>query len=257
MSNDSHRSPVQPIGRFVAMKRIVPHSLRRLWRSFVKRRNDSRGVVCYSQEGEDIVLSKLFAAELADREFSGFYIDVGAHHPKRFSNTYFFYRHGWSGINIDAMPGSMRSFLRCRRRDVNIEAAVSDDGASLEYCAFEEPAYNGFLSESSRQQLIERGVTLIWTKSLVTRRLDDILAEHLPAGQAIHFLSVDVEGHDLAVLRSLDWMRYRPRVVVVELSTASVNDAFSHPAHRYLASLEYVLSSKLCNSCIYVSNGVR
>jgi hypothetical protein len=53
----------------------------------------------YSQEGEDMILNRIF-------EFrnSGFYIDVGAHHPMRFSNTYFFYRKGWRGINIDAMP---------------------------------------------------------------------------------------------------------------------------------------------------------
>lgn len=51
----------------------------------------------------------------------GFYVDVGAHHPMRFSNTYFFYRMGWSGINIDAMPGSMKEFKKYRRRDINLE----------------------------------------------------------------------------------------------------------------------------------------
>ena len=59
----------------------------------------------YSQEGEDLILSRYF-----DGQREGFFIDVGAFHPIRFSNTYLFYRLGWSGINIEARPGS-KSFL--------------------------------------------------------------------------------------------------------------------------------------------------
>ena len=56
---------------------------------------------------------------------SGFYVDVGAHHPIRFSNTFRLYRKGWRGLNIDANPGSMKRFHHTRPRDINIEAAVS------------------------------------------------------------------------------------------------------------------------------------
>ena len=38
----------------------------------------------------------------------------------------------------------------------------------------------------------------------------------MPKGQAIDFLNVDVEGHDLEVLESNDWKRFRPKVIVVE-----------------------------------------
>lgn len=73
----------------------------------------------YSQEGEDMILSRIFG----DKK-NGFYVDVGAHHPFRFSNTYLFYKRGWLGINIDAMPGSMRLFDRFRKNDINIESAI-------------------------------------------------------------------------------------------------------------------------------------
>ena len=75
----------------------------------------------YSQEGEDIILARIFG-----KQQNGFYVDVGAHHPYRFSNTYFFYKRGWKGINIDAMPGSMKIFNKYRPRDKNIEAGISD-----------------------------------------------------------------------------------------------------------------------------------
>ena len=60
----------------------------------------------FSQEGEDLVLARIFEGKK-----NGFYVDIGAHHPTRFSNTHYFYRRGWSGINIDAMPGSMKNLI--------------------------------------------------------------------------------------------------------------------------------------------------
>ncbi|MFT7246563.1 MAG: hypothetical protein ACI82A_003940, partial [Candidatus Azotimanducaceae bacterium] len=69
----------------------------------------------WSQEGEDQILRRIF-----EQQSTGFYVDVGAHHPKRFSNTFLFYKLGWQGINIDAMPGSMALFNRERSRDLNL-----------------------------------------------------------------------------------------------------------------------------------------
>jgi len=66
---------------------------------------DGYALKSYSQEGEDMILRRLF-----EKQNTGFYVDVGAHHPKRFSNTFFFYKKGWRGINIDAMPNSMSLF---------------------------------------------------------------------------------------------------------------------------------------------------
>ena len=93
-------------------------------RTALKKLASSLGLDCrwphsYSQEGEDLVLARYFAKS------SLIYVDVGAHHPTRYSNTYLFYSQGWRGINIDAMPGSMDAFRRDRPRDINIEALVS------------------------------------------------------------------------------------------------------------------------------------
>ncbi len=65
----------------------------------------------FSQEGEDMLLRSIFV----DKS-TGFYVDVGAYHPQRFSNTNHFYLAGWRGINIDAMPGSMEPFHQFRPR---------------------------------------------------------------------------------------------------------------------------------------------
>ena len=231
----------------VALKRLAPPGWKWILGWIYDELFDRYRVPSYSQEGEDIVLGTLFAEHHA-----GFYVDVGAHHPRRFSNTYLFYLRGWSGINIDAMPGSMRPFRRKRPRDINVEAAVSDRAADLIYHAFDEPALTSFSAEMARQRIAEGSGRLLWTKTLRTRTLSELLAEHLPPEQKIDFLSVDVEGHDLEVLRSLDWRRYRPEAVVVEVSQPSVREVLEHAIHAYLSSLGYVLYSKFCNSCIYV-----
>ena len=101
----------------------------------------------YSQEGEDMILKRIF-----NEKKNGFYIDVGAHHPKRFSNTHYFYLKGWRGINIDAMPSSMKLFNKQRPKDINLEIAISDKKEVLTYYGFNESALNSFSKEISNQR---------------------------------------------------------------------------------------------------------
>ena len=100
----------------------------------------------WSQEGEDQILRRIFEGQRI-----GFYVDVGAHHPKRFSNSYLFYKRGWHGINIDAMPGSMRVFDATRPRDINLEMGIGLSIGQLDYYVFDEPAFNRFSKEISEK----------------------------------------------------------------------------------------------------------
>jgi len=93
----------------------------------------------FSQEGEDLILGRVF-----EGKSDGFYVDVGAHHPTLYSNTYYFYLRGWRGINIDAMPGSMTAFKAGRPRDINLEIAVAENPGKLTYHIFNYPALNTF-----------------------------------------------------------------------------------------------------------------
>lgn len=164
----------------------------------------------YGLDGEDLILDHFLEGKP-----NGFYVDIGAHHPARFSNTYLFYRRGWRGINIDAQPDSMRLFRRLRSRDINLEIGVDIQAGTLKYFQFNEPALNTF-SESEAALKNKAPYRLIDTLQVKVERLDTLLAEHLPAGQEIDFLNIDVEGKDEDVLRSNDWSRYRPRFILAE-----------------------------------------
>jgi FkbM family methyltransferase len=152
----------------------------------------------------------------------GFYVDVGAFHPVRSSNTYFFYLNGWHGINIEARPGSRALFDRVRPRDVNMELGISrESGEMTYYFVAEDSTMNSF----SREFLEHIGMLAEVKREIPVpvEPLATVLEHELPEGQVIDFMSVDVEGHDLSVLQSNDWSRFRPRFVVVEDSQTDVN----------------------------------
>lgn len=182
---------------------------------------------------------------------TGFYVDVGAHHPFRFSNTYYLYKQGWQGINIDAMPGSMDLFRRFRQRDINIESGVALIDAQYTYFVFKAEALNTF-DESLAQQYINAGRELVSKTQLRARPLADLLKEHLPSGQRIDLLSVDVEGFDLDVLKSNDWQLYKPRVLITE-ELRSVSGERNDSVRDYLAKVGYREFARTYNSVFYMS----
>jgi FkbM family methyltransferase len=208
-----------------------------------------RGVMSYSQQGEDMILKTIFQ----DYQ-SGFYVDVGAHHPTRFSNTYFFYLSGWRGLNIDAMPGSMDPFRRLRPGDINLEYAVASGRHTLTYYMFNEPAVNGFSPELSRSRDDGGQFKIIGERVIETRTLAEIFESHLPQGQSIDFLTVDVEGLDLDVLRSNDWERFRPSIVLAEdLDRFLINQLDGSSVVQLLGSYGYRPCAKAVHTLVFVA----
>ncbi len=208
----------------------------------------------YSQEGEDILLDEIFRDKGGQ---PGFYVDVGAHHPTRFSNTYAFYLHGWNGINIDASPGSMEIFRQLRSRDVNIEVGIGDADAQAAFFMYEEAALNTF--DPERVAYLDRVSShrVRETRNVPIRRLADVLAEYCPAGQAIDFFTIDTEGRDMAVIASNDWQRFRPRVVVMEDHHTDLLTLADSTACRFMQGHGYVPVAKLPRSLLFrdVSSG--
>jgi FkbM family methyltransferase len=202
----------------------------------------------YSQEGEDMILRRLF-----EKQHIGFYIDVGAHHPKRFSNTYFFYKKGWNGINIDAMPESMKPFDKIRSRDINIEKPVSDKKQVLTYYAFNEPALNGFSKELSEERNGKGNYFVEFTKDIETSTLEEILDNHLPINQQIDFLSIDVEGLDFMVLKSNNFDKYKPKVILIEILGSSLSNIEENEITKFLRDFNYSVYAKAVNTVIFIS----
>lgn len=205
----------------------------------------------YSQEGEDILLQRIFASKN-----NGFYVDVGAHHPMRFSNTYLLYKKGWHGINIDAMPGSMDIFNKMRPRDVNLEVGVANKVGRLNYYIFNEPALNGFSKELS-MHYVESSINykINAIKEVQVLRLSDLLDKYVDEKVEINLLSVDAEGFDLEVLESNDWLKYRPNYVLVEILDYRFEELIQNPIVDFMNRRGYSVYAKLFNSALFKDNG--
>ncbi|MCG6535356.1 MAG: glycosyltransferase [Syntrophales bacterium LBB04] len=225
------------------LQKFTPRRLLALCMAVVHR----FAVLSYAQEGEDLVLATIFKGKN-----DGFYVDVGAHHPKRFSNTYFFYRLGWRGVNIDAMPGSMELFRKVRKRDVNLEVPIAEKHEILKYYIFNDLALNTFSKELAEQRDGEEGYAIIDTRELQTRRLSEVMEEAIPPGQQIDFMSVDVEGLDLNVLRSNDWEKFRPTILTIEdTESTNLKQAEETELYRYVVSLDYQLVAKTVHALFF------
>lgn len=229
------------------MIRAVPSVLRR-------RLVSSYATVSYAQHGEDIIIAELLR-DVGDRP--GFYVDVGAYHPQQFSNTYAFYCRGWRGLNIDAMPGSMVAFRQMRSRDINVEAAVSTRRGKINYYIFEQGALNGFSPTPTVRDSQGREHRAISTVEVQAVPLAELLSEHVPSGQDIDFMSVDVEGADYDVLFSNDWKRFRPRVILAEQIGFRLSDPVKvSPVASLLHDHGYVLSCKTPYTLVFERDDV-
>lgn len=202
----------------------------------------------YSQEGEDLVLYRLIG-----HKTNGFYVDIGAHHPYRLSNTYKFYQLGWRGINIDPLPESMKLFKGARPRDISLEVAiVNSDSQQLHYYMFAEPAYNTMDEKVAKQRVLTVPTDKIIKTILVSsHKLADVLDKYLPYNQAIDFFSIDVEGMDFNVIQSNNWDKYRPNFVVIESLNSNLQEDLKTELSSFFIGKNYNLVAKTANSLIY------
>lgn len=229
------------------LKYILPKAIYSSIQNFYQDKIKGYSKDSYSQDGEDLLLDRLFGG----RE-TGLYIDVGAHHPKRFSNTYFFYRKGWQGINIDAMPGSMDLFKKHRKRDINIEAPISDRSENLTFYVFNDYALNTFSRELAVERSKLKGYFITSEVQLTTKRLDEVLDQNLLGQKDINFLSIDAEGFDFKVLRSINLKKYRPHIILIELISMTVEEVLEDEIAVYLKEHDYILYSKTASTCFFI-----
>lgn len=203
----------------------------------------------FSQEGEDLILERL----ITDK--TGFFVDVGAHHPFRFSNTNFLYQRGWTGINIEPDFDGYELLKQYRPNDLNLNFAILKDlggpkSTTAEFYRFYEGALNTF-DEAYSKAMVEKGYPIRDVLQIEFRSLKSVLEEFAP-GRVIDFMSVDCEGVDLDVLESNDWNQFRPKVIIAEVLRSETEVFADDLIVKFLIQNGYEIYSILLNSCIFV-----
>jgi FkbM family methyltransferase len=200
----------------------------------------------YAQEGEDLVIGNLF-----ERRPTGFYVEVGCHHPFRFSNTFTSYQKGWSGICIDPLPGTKKIFKKWRPRDICVEKGVSTQTGMLKYYMFNEPALNTFDEALAMARNGSQGYRLVEVRSIATLPLSQVLDSVIADPKRIDYFSIDVEGLDLEVLKSNDWNRYRPEVVIAECLNLELDRLDADPVAAFMLENGYRVCAKTGRSVFF------
>ena len=165
----------------------------------------------YSQDGEDKLIIEYF-----NFKKEGFFIDIGCHHPKRFSNTYLLHKRGWSGINIDANPWTIFLFNIFRRNDINLCTVVSTNSNPVFFYEFEDSALNGLHTENAIDELYNNGYVVKKKRKVVPTSLKSILVKHITKGKKIDLFKIDVEGLDFKLLKSIDLNNFSIDLLMVE-----------------------------------------
>ena len=178
----------------------------------LRRRLGQAGRVSYSQCGEDMIARFVFdALKIAQPS----YLDIGAHHPTYLNNTYAFYEAGSTGVNIEPDPDLFARFGQERPRDVNLNIGIGPERGELEFFVMSARTLNTFSAEEARAASEKGRVRIERTLMLPVRPVGEVLAEQF-AQAAPDFLSLDVEGLDLAILQAWDFARWRPKLACVE-----------------------------------------
>jgi FkbM family methyltransferase len=225
-------------------KRLVPQSPPRP--SDPQRPPYDYRVISYAQSGEDLIISFLLSYTLGIIRPT--YIDVGAAHPTRINNTYLFYRRGARGVlvepNVDLIP--VLTSVRPEDKVLNIGIGVTDQ-AEADYYVCTVPDLNTFSKEEAAQREVLRVVKM----PLVN--INQVLAENFD--NAPDLFSIDVEGWDLPILKSLDFGKYRPKIFCVETlvygSTKIVTEIGD-----FMASQRYVPRAQTLPNTIYMDEDV-
>ena len=177
-------------------------------------------------------------------------MDVGCHHPRRFSNTALLYKNGWNGINIDASAISLKLFNVFRKRDKNINALISDKSENLKFYYFNESALNGILSQSKVDSLKDLGYKVINEEIITTQRLDDILVTCKVPNKTIDLLDIDVEGYDFQVLKSIDLNLFHVKVILIETGENE------NLIIKYLSKYNYNIYKKIDRNIFFLKNSL-
>jgi len=200
----------------------------------------SKSYRSFSQNGEDMLLNKFFQGKK-----KGFYIDVGSNHPVILSNTYFFYRRGWRGITIEANKKFNFSYKIFRPADIHLNEFVADEESECFYCIYKQHVFNRI----SKEELNDADI--INKIKIKTKPFDKVVNPFLQNVTHFDFLSIDIEGGTINVLRTLPRLLILPEVILLEIEDFEINELLKTQEYSLLKELGYELFSIMFNNIFF------
>ena len=207
------------------------------------------GVISYSQNGEDIIVREIFNV-LKIKTPS--YIDIGAHDPFNLSNTALFYKNGSHGVNIEANPILCKRIAKYRKRDINLSIGIGASNEPLTFYVASYPTVSTFSKEEAEFACKKWGVKIVKKIPVEVRTLKFVIEKYC-GGIFPDFLSLDTEGLDTVILKSLKELSSLPKVICTELNDSTSETIGTITQGReILEPLGYTLVMKTPVNAIFV-----
>ncbi len=172
-------------------------------------------IISYSQNQEDIVLWRVFK-----NLKNGCYIDIGACDPEKDSDTKMLYDNGWSGINIEPEKVYFEKLAKHRPKDTNLNLAVDEFRGDKLFYVSKTRGWSTL--DKSRAEHVDFNPSQIFKVKCVP--LNDLIEEYCK--KKINFLKIDVEGNELSILKSFDFKKYHPEIIMVEEQPHYLSDTY-------------------------------
>ncbi|MDF2454916.1 MAG: hypothetical protein K0R51_909 [Cytophagaceae bacterium] len=201
----------------------------------------------YAHTGEDRLIDSILKPIITQK---GFYVEVGCNEPIFISNTFSLYKRGWNGICIDANEELIKKYARLRPKDKAISALVSDEKMTRDYFIYT----NNVLSSTEQMNIDikeEPGFEIVRTQKLEPESLTEIL-DRCKAPASFDLLSIDAEEHDLQVLRSLDFGKYAPKLIVVESETFDASSPTEDLVYQLVMSKGYTFEGSVLKNLYFL-----
>nr|WP_246209013.1 FkbM family methyltransferase [Entomospira entomophilus] len=187
---------------------------------------------------------------------NGFYIDVGAFHPYRISNTAYYYLSGWRGINVEPNPISFKNFEQERPEDINLNVGVADQKGELTYYYYgENDAGNTFSVAQKERQLVRLKREPQETFTIPVIDINEVF--RYANGREVDFLTIDVESFELTILQQLDFTKYRPKMILVELLHTTLANLAEDSIYQLLTSHNYGLYAHTMRTFFFKKNDME
>lgn len=177
--------------------------------------------VSYSQCGEDLIVSYIFQLRGIEKPT---YLDVGAHDPFYLSNTALFYEKGCTGINVEPNPVLLSRFREKRPADINLETGIGSQPGSLDFFIMNDLTLSSFNREEIKKYEATGKYKLTEIKKVSVVTIEQIL-EKYSGGIFPDFFSLDAEGMDYDIIKSINYNKSIPKVICVEAAEYSPSGA--------------------------------
>jgi len=185
--------------------------------------------VHFGEFAEDVFINRLFK-----NVNKGFYVDVGCYHPFKGSLTAKLYEKNWHGINIDISKTSIDLFKIVRKKDINLNLAISNfDGETYYYENSPINQQNSLIQKNDNQQ----------KKKIECLKLNSVLIKYNIS--SFEYLNIDVEGSELDVIKGIDFKRFTPTLVTIENNDLFPEDYYNNEVYKILKNNDYIFINKI------------